>query len=123
MRHIASISRTAAAVAALGMLAMAGSSVVLAADASVVEEGKKIAFDRKKGNCLACHQIEGGSLPGNIGPPLIAMKARFPDKAKLRAQIWDATRNNPNSIMPPFGRHKILSEEEIDKVVEFIHTL
>ncbi len=123
MRHIASISRTAAAVAALGMLAMAGSSTVLAADSSVIEEGKKIAFDRKKGNCLACHQIEGGSLPGNIGPPLIAMKARFPDKAKLRAQIWDATRANPNSMMPPFGRHKILSEEEIDKVVEFIYTL
>ena len=123
MRHIASISRTAAAIAALGMLAMAGTSTVLAADASVVEEGKKLAFDRKKGNCLACHQIEGGSLPGNIGPPLIAMKARFPDKAKLRAQIWDATRNNPNSMMPPFGRHKILSEEEIDKIVEFIYTL
>jgi sulfur-oxidizing protein SoxX len=51
------------------------------------------------------------------------MQTRFPDKAKLRAQIWDSTKANPNSMMPPFGRHKILSEDEIDKVVEFIYTL
>lgn len=126
MRLRSSIISTAASMAiVLGSLALAPASSAVAAEAgkSVIEQGKEIAFDRKKGNCLACHQIEGGSLPGNIGPPLIAMKARFPDKAKLRAQIWDATRNNPDSIMPPFGRHKILSEDEIDKVVEFIHSL
>lgn len=113
---------------ACSALALAGSlGVATAAIAdeapSVVDQGKEIAFDRAKGNCLACHVIEGGTLPGNIGPPLIAMKQRFPDKAKLRAQIWDSTKNNPNSIMPPFGRHKILTESEIDKVVEFIYTL
>jgi sulfur-oxidizing protein SoxX len=94
-----------------------------AADASKVEEGKQIAFHRKKGNCLACHEIKGGDLAGNIGPALVNMKARFPDKAKLRAQIWDATKMNPNTIMPPFGKHKILSEKEVDLVTEFIWTL
>lgn len=94
-----------------------------AADDSVITEGKKIAFDRLKGNCLACHMIEGGEMPGNIGPPLVAMKARFPDKSKLRNQIWDSTRNNPSTIMPPFGRHEVLTEGEIDKVVEYIHSL
>jgi len=93
------------------------------ANADAVADGKKVAFDRKKGNCLACHAIAGGSLPGNIGPPLIAMKARFPEKAKLRAQIWDSTAANPNTIMPPFGKHKILSEKEVDLVTEFIYTL
>ncbi len=126
MRTLPSILTTAGSVLALaGTLALLPTTGV-AADAkaeSVVEQGKAIAFDRKKGNCLACHQIDGGSLPGNIGPPLIAMKARFPDKAKLRAQIWDATKANPNSIMPPFGRQQILSESEIDKVVEFVYTL
>jgi len=95
---------------------------VRAASASV-EEGKAIAFDRKKGNCLACHKIAGGSLPGNIGPELVNMKARYPDKAKLRAQIWDAEATNPHTIMPPFGKYKILSESEIDKVVDFIYSL
>ena len=93
------------------------------ASADMVADGKKVAFDRKKGNCLSCHMIAGGDLPGNIGPPLIAMKARFPDKAVLRAQIWDSTEKNPNSIMPPFGKHRILTEKEVDLVTEFIYTL
>jgi sulfur-oxidizing protein SoxX len=126
MRKFPSILKTASSVLAVaGSLALspAGSMAAEGDDASATEQGKAIAFDRKKGNCLACHQIEGGELPGNIGPPLVAMKARFPDKAKLRAQIWDPTKANPNSVMPPFGRQQVLSEGEIDKVVEFIYTL
>jgi sulfur-oxidizing protein SoxX len=125
MRTHPGILKTASSV-----LALAGSLVLpsvpslsLAADTSVIDQGKAVSFDRKKGNCLACHQIDGGNLPGNIGPPLVAMKARYPDKAKLRAQIWDATKTNSNSIMPPFGRQQILSESDIDKIVEFIYTL
>ena len=90
---------------------------------SAEEQGKAIAWDRKKGNCLACHAMADGELPGNIGPPLVAMKARFPTKAALRGQIWDATKKNPNSMMPPFGRHGILTEGEIDLVVEYVYTL
>lgn len=107
------------------LLLAAGLAITAQASAAedLVAAGKKIAFDRKKGNCLACHQIEGGTLMGNIGPPLVAMKSRFPDKAKLRAQIWDPTRNNPRTIMPPFGKHRILSEKEIDLVTEFIYSL
>ena len=98
----------------------AGTSIASADD---IEAGKKVAFDRKKGNCLACHMIADGALPGNIGPPLIAMKARFPNKADLHAQIWDATVANPNTIMPPFGKHRILTEKEVDLVTEFIYSL
>lgn len=123
MRKPAKLITTASALAAvLGALSLSP-QLAIAADTQVIEQGKQIAFDRKKGNCLACHMIEGGELPGNVGPPLVAMKARFPDKAKLREQIWDSTKNNPNSMMPPFGRHAILTEAEIDKVVEFIYSL
>ena len=97
--------------------------VSAAAGSSLVEEGKAIAFDRKKGNCLACHMIEGGNLPGNIAPPLVAMKGRYPNKADLRKQIWDPTSSNPESSMPPFGKHEVLTKSELDKVVEFIWTL
>lgn len=97
--------------------------IVVADDAKTIEEGKKISFDTKKGNCLACHMIMGGEMPGNIGPPLIAMKARFPDVAKLRAQIADPREMNPNTIMPPFGAHGILTDDEVDKVVAYIHSL
>jgi sulfur-oxidizing protein SoxX len=99
------------------------STASIAADSSAIAEGKEIAFDRKKGNCLACHAMDDGTLPGNIAPPLVAMSLRYPDKAKLRAQIWDATVANPNTIMPPFGRHQIMTEEEIDEVVEYVYTL
>ena len=97
--------------------------VTKAVDPTLVEQGKQITFGRSKGNCLACHMIEDGESPGNIGPPLIAMKARFPDKARLRAQIWDATAVNPESAMVPFGRLQVLTEDEIDKVVEYVWTL
>ena len=86
-------------------------------------DGKQLAFDRTKGNCLACHAIEGGESPGNIGPALINMKQRYPDKSLLRQRIWDETQFNPITVMPPFGKHRILTEEEIDQVVDFIHAL
>lgn len=89
----------------------------------VIEEGKAIAFNKKKGNCLACHRIEGGKMAGDIAPPILMMKVRYPNKADLRAQIWDATAANPDSVMPPFGRHRVMSESEIDKVTEFIYSL
>lgn len=126
MRKITKLVTAATSIAALmGSLALLPTESAIAAEkaVSVVDEGKKLAFNRKKGNCLACHQIAGGSMAGNIGPPLVAMKARFPDKSKLRAQIWDATKTNPNSAMPPFGRHKILSDKDIDKIVEYVYTL
>ena len=113
----------ASAVAILLSAPVVMSSAANASEASAIDEGQKVAFHRKKGNCLACHAIKGGKLPGNIGPPLVNMKDRFPDKSKLKDQIWDATNNNPNSIMPPFGKHKILTKDELDQVVEFVYSL
>jgi len=94
-----------------------------AAGSSRLAQGKELAMSRSKGNCLACHAIEDGELPGNIGPPLVYMQQRFPDRAQLHAQIWDPTVRNPDTVMPPFGRHEILSEEEIDLLVDYIHSL
>ena len=126
MRHTAKkLFKSAFSLAAVAGVLLLTSFPASAADgaSSIVEKGKAVAFDRKKGNCLACHMTGDGTLPGNIGPPLIGMKARFPDKAKLRAQIWDSTVANPNTIMIPFGRNKALSEEEIDLIVAYIYTL
>jgi sulfur-oxidizing protein SoxX len=123
MRITAHILTTTASIAALmGCLGLAP-TIANADEAADLAEGKKLAFDRKKGNCLACHDIAGGDLAGNIGPPLIAMKARFPDYEKLRAQIADARVKNPNTIMIPFGPHGVMSSKEIDLVTKFIHTL
>jgi sulfur-oxidizing protein SoxX len=124
MRRFTKIVSTTSIIAvAITGLCLASTVNAAGTGKSNIEKGKEIAFSRKKGNCLACHNIKGGKLPGNIAPPLVAMQQRFPDKAKLRAQIFDSTVANPNSIMPPFGRHKIISDKEIDLVTEFIHQL
>ena len=88
-----------------------------------LESGKQLAMARAKGNCLACHAFDDGELPGNVGPPLMYMQQRFPDRAALYEQIWDATARNPDTLMPPFGKHGILTEEEIGLIVEYLHSL
>ena len=90
---------------------------------STVTEGQKLAFDRGKGNCLTCHVIKGGDLPGTIGPELKDIKAKYPDRNELTAIIYDETKRNPQTMMPPFGRNRILTEQEIDAIVEFLQTL
>jgi len=92
-------------------------------------QGWCVMADRKAGNCLACHDVVTKRWPsalppsGNIAPPLVSMKARFPDKAKLRAQIYDSTVANPSTSMPPFGTHKIISDQDIDNIVEFLYSI
>jgi sulfur-oxidizing protein SoxX len=132
-----------AAVSAVLLLGLASSYMPIAAAGDLpTEKGcKKLkeadnamkgwcaAITRKKGNCLACHHAVVDNWPatlppgGNIGPPFVAMGARFPNSEDLRAQIWDATVNNPNSSMPPFGKHKLISETDIDNIVAWLSTL
>jgi sulfur-oxidizing protein SoxX len=108
--------------------ALAQATATPAAAAAPAKEmtGKELAFNNRKGNCLACHgmpTVPDAESTGLYGPPLIAMSARFPDKAKLRAQIWDATAVNPSTSMIPFGKHGVLTEAEIDKVTDFVYGL
>jgi L-cysteine S-thiosulfotransferase len=84
--------------------------------------GQVLAFDRSKGNCLTCHDIRGGDAPGNLGPPLADMKTRFPDRKELAGIVFDETKRNPQSVMPPFGRNLILTEGEIEGIVDFLYT-
>ena len=104
---------------AIGAAAFAGP-----ADAqSAAAEGQKLAFDRGKGNCLTCHDIKGGNLPGSIGPALTDIKSKYPDRAELVAILVDATKRNPLTVMPPFGRNRILNDKEINAIVDFLQTL
>ena len=106
--------------------ALAAVALVLSAASAQAQsgaaEGQKIAFDRGKGNCLTCHDIKGGDLPGTIGPQLRDLKARY-DRNELIAIVTDETKRNPQTVMPPFGRNRILTEQEINAVVDFLQTL
>ena len=68
MRKSANILVTTAGATAFvwGSLVIAPMQVANAADAKAIEEGKELAFHRQKGNCLACHKIADGSLPGPV---------------------------------------------------------
>jgi sulfur-oxidizing protein SoxX len=103
----------------IGIAAFAGP----AAAQSAADEGRKVAFDRGKGNCLTCHDIKGGDLPGTIGPALRDLKSKYPDRNDLVAIVTDETKRNPLTVMPPFGRNRILTESEINAIVDFLQTL
>jgi L-cysteine S-thiosulfotransferase len=90
---------------------------------SAVTEGQPLAFDRGKGNCLTCHEIKGGDLPGTIGPALKDIKSKYPNRDDLVAIVTDETKRNPQTVMPPFGRNHILTDKEIGEIVDFLQTL
>ena len=107
----------------LALVVLTDLAVRPASAQSSVGEGQKHAFDRGKGNCLTCHAIKGGDLPGTIGPELKDLKARYPDRNELVAILFDETKRNPQTMMPPFGRNRILTEQEITAIVDFLQTL
>lgn len=107
-----------AALAAALFLAQAGTALAQGAAA----EGKAIAFDRGRGNCLSCHAIPGGDLPGNIGPSLAGLKDRYPNREDVVAIIRDETLRNPETVMPPFGRNLLLTDREIRSIVEYLYS-
>jgi sulfur-oxidizing protein SoxA len=80
----------------------------------------------EKGNCAACHDVPAGAGPRsgvNLGPVLEGARMRGLGKPAIREAIVDPMRANPNSVMPPFGRHRILEPAQIDRLVDYLHGL
>ena len=107
-------------VAALGALSVPLAASLAASAAPMT--GEQLAFERSKGNCLTCHDIKGGDAPGNVGPALGDMKKRYPNRADLVAIVSDETKRNPLTVMPPFRRNLILTDQEIEAIVDFLYT-
>ena len=101
------------------------------------ERGRAIVANRPVGLCLLCHT---GPFPdehfqGNLAPDLTGAGGRA-SAGQLRLRIVDASRLNPDTIMPPYYRvdglervatnfrgKPILSAEQIEDVVAFLVTL
>ncbi len=110
--------RSAAAVLALACGIATSSSAQVSALDLYVRAGK--------GHCIACHQLPQGVGPqtrADVGPKLEGERMRALGKAALRGAIVDPMAANPGTVMPPFGRHRILTPAEIDKLVEFLLAL
>jgi sulfur-oxidizing protein SoxX len=118
------------------MKLLAALLVPVAAWAGDADKGKAIATASGEASCLLCHAIPGGKGPsGNLGPSLAGVANRL-SAAELRARIVDASRVNPDTVMPPYGRTQgltqvaapyrgkpLLSGAQIDDVVAFLLTL
>ena len=91
-------------------------------------QGWCLFIDPGKGNCLACHHLEGPytsaelEFTGNVGPVIHNVQERFPDRRELKALIYDPSTSNPDTVMPLYGSHMILNDREIDQIVKFLMT-
>jgi sulfur-oxidizing protein SoxX len=99
--------------------------------------GRAIVGNRQVGLCLLCHS---GPFPeerfqGNLAPGLAGAGTRS-SPGQLRLRIVDASRLNPETIMPayyrtdgltrvsaPFRGKTILTAEQIEDVVAYLTTL
>jgi sulfur-oxidizing protein SoxX len=99
--------------------------------------GRAIVLDRRLGSCLLCHS---GPLPeerfqGTLAPDLSGAGSRW-STGQLRLRLVDATRLNPDTIMPPYYRvdglsrvgsawlgKPILTAAQIEDVIAFLSTL
>ena len=88
-----------------------------------MSEGQQLAFDTSRGNCISCHMLPEADMSGDVAVPLVAMKARFPDRGVLRENVWNQPKFRPYAMMPPFGEFGILTEQEIDAIVDYLYTL
>jgi len=122
MRKPAKFLTTASAVMMLIGAAALAPTAAMAVDSELAAKGKKVAENRKKGNCFTCHSYTGSHLAGNMGPPLNGISKRKSRK-EIYDQIWDATKANPNTTMPPFGKHEVLSNSDINAITEWVLTL
>ena len=88
--------------------------------------GQKLAFDRNRGGgCLACHIMGPKTLelPGNVGPDLSEIGAAGRTDQWLFNYVFDPRVYNPQSVMPPWGKHGFYDEAEIRDIVAFLKTL
>lgn len=99
--------------------------------------GRAIITNRQVGLCLLCHSgpFPEEKLQGTLAPDLKGAGLRS-TKGQLRLRIVDASRLNPDTIMPPYYRtdglarvaplfrgKPILTAEQIEDVVAFLETL
>jgi sulfur-oxidizing protein SoxA len=88
------------------------------------ENGKKLVADRKRGgSCMACHILPDADLPGNIGPNLSMVGALIGLDEYLFNYIYDPRQFNPDTVMPPWGTHKVFTKNEIKDIVAYLKTL
>ena len=110
----------------LAALVLAAAAAALPAAAAPAPTGAELFARPDKGYCIACHQVPKGAGPAtrsDLGPALEGRRMRELGRAALRAILVDPMGANPDTVMPPYGRHRILDDAEIDRVVDYLDAL
>ncbi len=97
-------------------------SLAIAATPAQIAAGQKIAETTTLGNCDACHNFQGASEAGNIGPALHHVKSMMPNRKVFYAIIYNEEARNPQTVMPAFGKNHILTPQQINDVIDFMYT-
>jgi sulfur-oxidizing protein SoxX len=99
--------------------------------------GRKVAYNRKTGNCLACHKlpIPEQQFHGEVGPDLAGVASRY-SEAEIRLRIVNPKKFNDDTIMPAFYRDSgltrvqkkwagktILKAQEVEDLLAYMMTL
>lgn len=84
--------------------------------------GKELANERSKGNCVACHVLQGAEQPGSRGPDLSTYGTWGRSDSEIYALVYDMRWRNPDTVMPPIGTNQILSDQELRDVVAFLQS-
>jgi sulfur-oxidizing protein SoxX len=100
-----------------GLIAVAAIAFGVHAASAAPQDAQKLI----DANCQQCHQIKGITDYGNVGPSLLDLKSRYPDRKDVAAIVNDETKRNPQTVMPPFGRNLILTKQEIDTIVDYLY--
>ncbi len=92
-------------------------------------DGRSLFFAKHKSNCGACHKTPTDATQksgSSLASPLQSIKQKYPrpaDRARLHNASWDLYNVAPNTIMPRYGKHRILTEGEINAVLTYLETL
>lgn len=84
--------------------------------------GKALANERSKGNCVACHLMQGAEQPGSKGPDLTTYGTLGRSDEETYALVYDMRWRNPDTVMPPIGTNQILTDQELRDVVAFLQS-
>ena len=99
--------------------------------------GRAIVANHNTGLCLLCHSgpFPDDKFQGNLAPDLAGAGTRS-NEGQLRLRIVDASKLNPDTIMPPFYRidrlirvpdayrdKPVLTAVEVEDVVAYLMTL
>ncbi len=93
---------------------------------ATAQDGRALFLDPAKGRCAHCHQVPGDAAIkslSTIGPPLVHMKDKFPTPEALDPVIGDVERRKPGSFMPPYRKHRLLTDAEIAAIARYVWTL